>query len=268
MFCAKVKKQLTAIQEVVRRNGRGIHKRIDENRDLMELLQTKAPALLRECPWVEGWIHSQDDFLVEIEKVAGIHLHQPPRLYPFPRPWPGTAPYIPQPQDDTSLVSDDGGKIAYTLAEIKDKRKQLHTITWACLQSGGLVDSPRLYQAFAWGTRSGGLVLIPLLWLKHLPGYPNLPLPYLPLLGGIAIFCWVCWRSTYPSRWFDLIDMKLTEYDPVNKEAYRNLQRDTGKDGHFEEWRVREWVMQERHALQIARGDLSPARDDFLRKQI
>ena len=102
MFCAKAKKQLTAIQEVVRRNGRGIHKRIDENRELMELLQTKAPALLREYPWVEGWIHSQDDFLVEIEKVAGIHLHSP-RLYPFPRPWPGTAPYIPQPQDDTSL---------------------------------------------------------------------------------------------------------------------------------------------------------------------
>ena len=44
MFCAKVKKQLTAIQEVVRRNGRGIHKRIDENRELMELLQTKASA--------------------------------------------------------------------------------------------------------------------------------------------------------------------------------------------------------------------------------
>ncbi|WP_461280328.1 hypothetical protein [Acidithiobacillus sp.] len=49
------------------RNGRGIHKRIDENRELMELLQTTAPALLRECPWVEGWIHSQDHFLVAIE---------------------------------------------------------------------------------------------------------------------------------------------------------------------------------------------------------
>jgi len=250
------KKQLTAIQEVVRRNGRGIHKRIDENRELMELLQTKAPALLREYPWVEGWIHSQDDFLVEIEKVAGIHLHSP-RLYPFPRPWPGTAPYIPQQQNDTSPVSDDGGKVAYTLAEIKDKKKQLDTINWACFQSGGLVPSPRLHQAFARGL-IGGLVLIPLLWLKHLPGYPNLPLAYLPLIASISIFCWVYWRSTYTSRWLDLIDMKLAEYGPVNKEAYRELQRDTRKNGHFNEWRVREWVMQERHALQIARGDFSP----------
>ncbi len=268
MFCAKVKKQLTAIQQVVRRNGRGIHKRIDENRELMELLLTTAPALLREYPWVEGWIHSQDHFLVEIEKVAGIHLHQPPRLYPFPRPWPGTAPYIPQPQDDASPVSDDGGKVAYTQAEIKNKRRQLNTINWACLQSGGLVASPRLYQAFGWGFISGGLLLISLPWLKHFPSYPNLPLAYLPLLGGISIFCWVYFRSTYPSRWFDLIDMKLAEYDPVNKEAYRDLQRDTGKDGHFKEWRVREWAMQERHALQIARGDFSPTRDDFLRKRI
>uniref|UniRef100_E6QBA2 Uncharacterized protein n=1 Tax=mine drainage metagenome TaxID=410659 RepID=E6QBA2_9ZZZZ len=272
MFCAKAKKQIAAIQEVVRHNGRGIHKRIDENRELMELLQTKAPALLREYPWVEGWIHSQDDFLVEIEKVAGIHLHQTPRLYPFPRPWPGTAPYIPQPQDDTSPISDDSGKVAYTLAEIKDKRKQLHTINWACLQVGGLVASPRLYRAFARGFIGGGLVLISLLWLKHLPGYPNLPLAYLPLLGGISIFisifCWIYFRSTYPSRWLDLIDMKLAEYDPVDKEAYRDLQLDTRKDGHFKDWRVHQWVMQERHALQIARGDFSPTRNDFLRKRI
>ena len=268
MFCAKAKKQLATIQEVVRRNGRGIHKRIDENRELMELLQTTAPALLHECPWVEGWIHSQDDFLVEIEKVAGIHLHQPPQLYPFPRPWPGTAPYIPQSQDNASPVSDDGGKVAYTLAEIKDKRKQLHTINWACLQSGGRVVSPRLHQAFARGLIGGGLVLIPLLWVKHLPGYANLPLAYLPLLVGISIFCWVYFRSTYPSRWLDLIDMRLAEYDPVNKEAYRELQLDTRKDGHFKEWRVREWVMQECHALQIARGDFSPTRDEFLRKRI
>ena len=271
MFCAKAKKQIAAIQEVVRRNGRGIHKRIDENRELMELLQTTAPALLREYPWVEGWIHSQDDFLVEIEKVAGIHLH-PPRLYSFPRPWPGTAPYIPQRQDDTNPVSDDGGKVAYTLATIKNKRRQLNTIHWACLQSGGLVASPRLHQAFARGFIGGGLVLISLLWLKHLPGYQNLPLAYLPLLGGISIFisifCWIYFRFTYPSRWLDLIDMKLAEYDPVDKEAYRDLQRDTRKDGHFNEWRVRQWVMQGRHALQIARGDFSPTRNDFLRKRI
>lgn len=77
--------------------GGGVYKRIDENRELLELLQTEAPQLLASYPWIESWFDSNDDFFFEIER------HVDPRSTkarfrpcmsgsrPFPRPWPGSA---------------------------------------------------------------------------------------------------------------------------------------------------------------------------------
>lgn len=48
----------------------GIYKRIDENRELMQLLQTKAPEFLAAHPWVKGWLESTDGFLSDLENAA------------------------------------------------------------------------------------------------------------------------------------------------------------------------------------------------------
>jgi hypothetical protein len=82
------KKQLALapIEEVLRRYG-GVYKRIDENRELFEHIQQNAPALLRDAPWIEGWLDTQDRFLVEIANAA---KPEDARLgESFPRPWPG-----------------------------------------------------------------------------------------------------------------------------------------------------------------------------------
>jgi hypothetical protein len=50
MFDSKSQKQLAAIQEVASRVGRGVHKRIDENREMLELLQKSAPNVLEQFP--------------------------------------------------------------------------------------------------------------------------------------------------------------------------------------------------------------------------
>lgn len=86
----------TSIQSVLERHYGGIYKRIDENRELLELLQEKAPEFLNQHSWIEGWIKSQDGFLNDLSAfVQGADL---PRfkvndgkngLRPYPRPWPG-----------------------------------------------------------------------------------------------------------------------------------------------------------------------------------
>jgi len=66
----------------------GIFKRIDENRELVELLRRDAPQFLEKNSWVEGWLLSHDNFLFKIAEVAQVV--DPPRLRqtPFPRPYP------------------------------------------------------------------------------------------------------------------------------------------------------------------------------------
>lgn len=69
----------------------GIRKRIDENRELLETLMHHAPDLLRERPWVVGWIKSNDDYLLTLNDAAGLPLHGlpgDPFGKAFPRPWP------------------------------------------------------------------------------------------------------------------------------------------------------------------------------------
>lgn len=69
--------------------GRGIHKRIDENRELLQYLDQYAPEFMRAHPWVRGWIQGNDEFFVELERVAGIQNPIPPTSgRTYPRPWP------------------------------------------------------------------------------------------------------------------------------------------------------------------------------------
>jgi hypothetical protein len=70
MFSPNANRQLHAIKQVCQRSQAGVFKRIDENRELLELLQNEAPALLAKCPWIEGWLASQDEFLSDVADAA------------------------------------------------------------------------------------------------------------------------------------------------------------------------------------------------------
>jgi hypothetical protein len=63
----------------------GLLKRIDENRELLELLQRESPQLLKSNPWMVGWLQANDDFFVELAQLLKVHS----RDIGFPRAWPG-----------------------------------------------------------------------------------------------------------------------------------------------------------------------------------
>ena len=85
---------LSKVKHILGFTGGGVHKRVDENRELLELLQREAPAFLGSHPWVETWLASNDEFFVALASnvpiTEGRFLGQAQRRPDeFPRPWPG-----------------------------------------------------------------------------------------------------------------------------------------------------------------------------------
>jgi len=76
---------LIAIQRLLGWNNGGVYKRIDEGRELLRLLQIKAPNFLNEHPWVGGWLESTDEFLLSLSKVTSIQSACFPPRADFPR---------------------------------------------------------------------------------------------------------------------------------------------------------------------------------------
>lgn len=86
-------KTLAQVKKVLGRHEGGIYKRIDENRELLELLMAEAPQVLAAKPWIVGWLESQDRFLRDIESAVPLTdvqfpEHESASGRRFPRPWP------------------------------------------------------------------------------------------------------------------------------------------------------------------------------------
>lgn len=84
-----------ALVMVLKKFGGGVHKRVDENRELLELLQQKAAPLPQEYPWIEDWLRCNDEFFSALESLAmplGASNPQFAKRPGFPRPWPEQPP--------------------------------------------------------------------------------------------------------------------------------------------------------------------------------
>lgn len=109
-------RKLETVKQILARRGGGIYKRIDENRELLELLQKEAPDLLEKQPWIVGWLESQDDFLCELESAVPLSDVQfrkqgGVRCCSFPRPWPlATKPHPWHALVEAAEQSDDPEK--------------------------------------------------------------------------------------------------------------------------------------------------------------
>lgn len=84
---------LNHVKKILGWTGGGVHKRIDENRELLELLQQEAPDFLKSHLWIEGWLKCNDDFFNELAKTVPISEgrfldHVKSFGTPFPREWP------------------------------------------------------------------------------------------------------------------------------------------------------------------------------------
>lgn len=59
--------------DTLRRAAEGrVWKRLDEHRELAELITRKAPDLLNEQPWIAGWFQRQDAFLMSAAELCHI----------------------------------------------------------------------------------------------------------------------------------------------------------------------------------------------------
>lgn len=84
------KQQLRKLLSVITHVSLGVHKRIDENRELLQVLQRDCPEFLKRNPWVVGWIERQDEFLTEIVRASGGAMEAfGAGSAGYPRPWPG-----------------------------------------------------------------------------------------------------------------------------------------------------------------------------------
>lgn len=70
-FLGKVKPDpKIEFQHILQKVGGGAHKRVDENRELLELQQDKAPEMLRANPWAMAWIQRNDKVFEEMAELA------------------------------------------------------------------------------------------------------------------------------------------------------------------------------------------------------
>lgn len=83
----KMSNQLDNIKDILNGTEAGILKRLDENRELLELLYREAPNLMKGKPWVRCWIESQDIFLIKLVEVVNIKTQYSiqPRNFPDKR---------------------------------------------------------------------------------------------------------------------------------------------------------------------------------------
>lgn len=85
-------KVLSEVQQILGRNNGGIFKRIDENREILEVLRRDTPNF-REKMWLESKLKSQDEFLCELAAqvpLNDVQFPPTPNDHPgrrFPRQW-------------------------------------------------------------------------------------------------------------------------------------------------------------------------------------
>ncbi len=85
MFGCK-KKEYKEISVALNLTSGGIYKRIDENRELLELIADKHPEVLKNSPWIVGWVRANDEYFMAALHGMGMTLHRANR--PGPRPFP------------------------------------------------------------------------------------------------------------------------------------------------------------------------------------
>lgn len=87
-------RMITRVRRILGWTGGGVHKRIDENRELLELLRNEAPEFVAAHPEVVNWLQSEDDFLCELAATVPITEGRflsltKSQVSTFPRHWPG-----------------------------------------------------------------------------------------------------------------------------------------------------------------------------------
>jgi len=117
------------------------------------------------------------------------------------------------------------------------------------------------------------LVLVFTLWLSWASGLmPLLPkearqyLFFAPYAVGFGAALWIVLTSKLPNSWSGVLINALAEYDPLDVQAYRDLQHRTRVTGSLDYMYLAEWCHRERAALEDAARLRSPRAACLTRK--
>lgn len=99
---------------------------------------------------------------------------------------------------------------------------------------------------------------------QHVPAMFNL----VPLSAAFVSIILVMLHSKRPKTWTEKLDQQLLVYDPINLDAYRQLQQGTLDIGYIDARKVCEWLDLERKAVDVSSGWRKASPDGFLSKKV
>jgi hypothetical protein len=89
---------LAGVRRILAGVGGGLHKRVDDNRALSQLLWREAPHLLSRHPWVLQSLQDNESFLIELAQAMPAEERNEPASMPAePMPhdgWADTQPLL------------------------------------------------------------------------------------------------------------------------------------------------------------------------------
>ncbi len=137
------------------------------------------------------------------------------------------------------------------------RRKFMRIIFWARLHFGKFPFGPR-----SWLAGAASVTVASVADRLMGPGW------FWP--AAAVVFAVVYYRSRAFRSWEEKLDQCLAEYDPLDKEAYRDLQANTRETGRFSAHCVIEWL--DREHLALAGANRASRRPEvakrFLRKKL
>ena len=83
IFSPKIYKTHEDLETLVltRSNTGGLAKRIDENREIYEFLENNAATLLKEHPYLKGWLEGNDNFFIGLAKITELPASHTKKYY-------------------------------------------------------------------------------------------------------------------------------------------------------------------------------------------
>lgn len=161
--------------------------------------------------------------------------------------------------------------------EMKIKLKQLLRIERTQIKVEYRSFGPRFMSAMMVGIVTGAivagvLVLIDdnglLVWTGFQSGVLKGAFNSLPFVLSVYAFSIYTLKSKEPKSWYGDLDAKLTQYEPVDKNAYRRLQQGTRDLGVVSGENLSEWVFAERNTIKLIMKPTVKMNETFLDKKV
>lgn len=150
-------------------------------------------------------------------------------------------------------------KEAENAATGKKRLAELRAIEWTLQQRNVSNIGPRVFYSKLYGIFSCGVAAW-VFFAIYKAGFDISPAVACGVIFALYVMAYKlsCRYSSHPWTYTEKLDAQLAKYNPVGKEAYRDLQAITKETGKLDNDNVHNWVELERRAIQLASGTSRP----------